>query len=254
MILLYRAVRFISIVLFLLSVGIRPYAPVEYGEVEPSFTTIEKREYTIILPVQVEEQEEVVVEYEPVADNEPVFRPKLLPYPEYITVRITGEQECNTNGSYMRIIEVPFKDYVKGVLANEWGHNWHEESIRAGAVAVKMYAWDAVLNGGKWGGYENGIVYDCDWDMVYNPSITREATNKAVDDTWDTFVTETDNTPMRVHFLAWWGACINWLGEDANCIGQWNSKTDAENGMEYKDILHKYLNEPVIVTYHQEEK
>ena len=196
----------------------------------------------------------MIVEPTPTPTPTPVFIPQPLPYPEYITVRVTKLQECRANAPF-RVIEVPFKDYVKGVLANEWGANWTEvESFRAGAIAVKMYAWDAVRTGGKWGGYDYGIVYDCDWDMVYNPNITREITNKAVDDTWDTFITDVNNEPMRVHFLAWYGACANWLGADANCIGQWNSKADAENGMTYEEILFKYLNEPVLVIYYQEEK
>jgi len=140
-----------------------------------------------------------------------------------------------------RIVEVAFKDYVKGVLANEWGHSWHEESIRAGAVAVKMYALNAINTGGKWGGYESGIVYDCDWDMVYNPNITRDSTDKAVDDTWDYYVVDSEGELAKPHFLAWWGACINWLGASGNCIGQWDSKNDAENGMLWQDILTKYL-------------
>ena len=224
-------------------------------EVTPTYVNVSDRKYTIILPVPtIVEQEAMVVEPTPTPTPTPVFIPQPLPYPEYITVRVTKLQECRANAPF-RVIEVPFKDYVKGVLANEWGANWTEvESFRAGAIAVKMYAWDAVRTGGKWGGYDYGIVYDCNWDMVYNPDITREITNKAVDYTWDTFITDVNNEPMRVHFLAWHSACINWLGADANCVGQWNSKKDAENGMTYEEILFKYLNEPVLVIYYQEEK
>lgn len=192
-------------------------------------------------------QETVVVSDEEIVETNPLLNVE-LPYPEYITVRVTGVTDCDDIVRH-RLIEVPFKDYVKGVLANEWGHMWHEESLKAGAISVKMFAWDAVLNGGKYGGYKYGIVYDCDWDMVYNPAITRDSTDKAVDDTWDVYVTEQDGTPMRIHFLAWYGACVNWLGSPNNCIGQWNSKQDAENGMTYKEILHKYLTNPIIVTH-----
>jgi len=197
--------------------------------------SIEQREYTII-PT-------------PTPFTEEVFT---YPYPEYISVRITGKKTCE-EGMEFTVVEIPFKDYVKGVLANEWGHDWDEESIKAGAVAVKMYAWNAVLNGGKWGGYEYGVVYDCDWDMVYNPYITRDSTDKAVDATWDYILVE-DNTPKKkVHFLAWYGACINWVGDSGDCIGQWNSKEDAEEGMKFDEILEKYFYNSKVINLKQED-
>lgn len=208
----------------------------------------DKREHSVgVLPSAVEENKSlpVFIDKEPNPHNNPAITKQefVYPYPEYITVRITGVKECkNVNGSYKEVVRVPFKDYVKGVLANEWGHSWHEESIRAGAIAVKMYALNAINTGGKWGGEEYGIVYDCDWDMVYNPNITRESTNKAVDDTWDYILVDANEEPVKkIHFLAWWGACINWLGDEGNCIGQWNSKKDAENGMTFDEILPKYF-------------
>ena len=161
----------------------------------------------------------------------------VYPYPEYITVRVTGQQECK-DGAPFRVVKVPFKKYVKVVLANEWGHKWHEESLRAGAVAVKMYAWNAVLTGGKW---DVGDVYDCDWDMVYNPSLSFTSTNRAVNDTWDYYLLNSKGDLFAPHFLAWYGACINWLGDTGKCIGQWNSKADAENGMTWQKITEKYF-------------
>ena len=168
--------------------------------------------------------------------------PVVYPYPEYIIVGVTGLKECETGMRY-RSKTVPFKDYVKGVMVNEWGHNWHEESLKAGAVAIKMYAWNAVLKG-KWISVD---VFDCDWDMVYNPAITRDSTDKAVDDTWEyaLFFNDTQQ-PYHTYFNAWYGGCME-RELVGSCMGQWNSKADAENGMLWQDILYKYyLNSEVV--------
>lgn len=166
----------------------------------------------------------------------------VYPYPEHILVRITGTQECEA-GPY-RIVKVPFKKYVKIVLANEWGRDWNEESLKAGAVSVKMYAWYAVETGGKWG---VGDVYDCDWDMVYNPSIRFDTTDQAVIDTWDYYLLDSKGDLFMPHFLAWYGACLGWLGDTGKCLGQWNSLADAENGMTWTEILEKYYRDTKLV-------
>ncbi len=51
-----------------------------------------------------------------------------------------------------RIDEIPFEDYVAGVLPHEWIPSWHDESLRAGSLAIRTYAWGWVARGGK---------YDC---------------------------------------------------------------------------------------------
>ena len=57
---------------------------------------------------------------------------------------------------------VDFRVYAKNVLSREWIGSWTTESLRSGAVAVKMYAWYHVLH---WRGLSNGSgqcfdVYD----------------------------------------------------------------------------------------------
>jgi hypothetical protein len=84
---------------------------------------------------------------------------------------------------------VDFKVYVKNVLSREWIGSWTTESLRSGAVAVKMYAWYHVLH---WRGLTNGAgqcfdVYDDTRDQVYNPSQpTWPTAAAAVDATWAT--------------------------------------------------------------------
>lgn len=154
--------------------------------------------------------------------------------PDTIRVRITGQAECR-EGRY-DVVSVPFKDYVKGVLGNEMGPDWPEDALRAGAVAVKMCAWSYIADGGKW---HDADVYDCDWDQVYDPSLTFPETDRAVEDTWGVVMLDGEGFPYRAHHLAYMGGC-DITGVSGKCMGQWDAKRDAEAGMDWRDILQKY--------------
>jgi hypothetical protein len=84
---------------------------------------------------------------------------------------------------------VDFRVYAKNVLSREWIGSWTTESLRSGAVAVKMYAWYHVLH---WRGLTNAQgqcfdVYDDTRDQVYNPAQpTWPGAAAAVDATWAT--------------------------------------------------------------------
>ena len=84
---------------------------------------------------------------------------------------------------------VDFRTYVKNVLSREWISSWTTESLRAGAMAVKNYAWYQVLH---WRGYVNAAgqcfdVFDSTADQHYDPSRpTYPSMAAAVDATWST--------------------------------------------------------------------
>lgn len=163
----------------------------------------------------------------------------IYPTPDKITVRVTGEKQCYSGIPYT-VQEVDFKDYVKGVMVNEFGYqHWtyrfngsewvryqlvphDEETLRVAAIVIKNYALHQYYTGGKWGGYEKGIVYDCDWDMVYNPDLTHPTTDKAVDDTWDLIVlSENDYEIVPTYFNATYGGCMITHKQNGKCIAAW---------------------------------
>jgi Stage II sporulation protein len=86
---------------------------------------------------------------------------------------------------------VDFATYVKNVLSREWISSWTTESLRAGALAVKSYAWYQVLHW-RGGTNEAGDCFDLrddTYDQVYDPSQTTWPTAAAaVDATWGTRV------------------------------------------------------------------
>ena len=182
--------------------------------------------------------------------------PVIPEIPQTITVRVTGQSECHADIWY-KIEEIELKEYVKHVLAAEWGHDWSEESLKAGAIAVKQYAirsvidagpfietqvlWKGewqdgrILEGGKW---LDAHVYDCNWDQVYNPALDFETVNNAVEETWNWYLVDEEGDFVKPYYNAWMGGCEEQGAE--NCMSQWGTKQDAENGMSWDEIVHKY--------------
>lgn len=87
-----------------------------------------------------------------------------------------------------QIHQVMFKNYVKQVLPNEWYASWNYESLKAGAVAVKMYGWERKLFWKRW---VNGSCASVDsgevsqvWTPSWDPYVQSAPTNQAVEETW----------------------------------------------------------------------
>ena len=78
---------------------------------------------------------------------------------------------------------VDFKLYTKRVLPQEWIGSWPSESLKAGAMAVKTYAWYWINQGGKPVHSPDADVCDTTCCQVYDED-TYYKTNNAVEDTW----------------------------------------------------------------------
>lgn len=101
--------------------------------------------------------------------------------PQTIQVRITGDWPCDTSAPYS-LVSMDFRTYVKNVLPNEWYYWWPEEALKAGAVAVKMYAWYWIDRGGKW---PDADMTDNTCDQWFRYGSAHPRTDKAVDETWN---------------------------------------------------------------------
>ena len=82
---------------------------------------------------------------------------------------------------------VDFETYAKVVMAAEWNPLWHIEALKAGAVAVKEYAWYYTMHW-RGGSGSNGCydVIDNTNDQIYSPGVYTPAAShiQAVEDTW----------------------------------------------------------------------
>jgi hypothetical protein len=165
-----------------------------------------------------------------------------VPLPVTIRVRMTSNVAvCNMNAPYT-VEVVDFKEYVQNVLPNEWINTWPRESLRVGAMAAKMYAWQIQAAGGR---YDDADVFNSVCDQVYIPGVSYSSTNRAIDFTWNWRLTHSDDgTLFRTHYLDWFWRCHNY-GWDGYCIGQWDTyyHSTGNNGYEkltWDEMLFEY--------------
>jgi len=164
----------------------------------------------------------------------------------------SGPTGCSTDGtnsklpstilvyrvSLGRVDRVDFKTYVKNVLPNEWVSSWPAASLRAGAMAVKSYAWYWALHSTrKTAGGQCYDVRDDTADQVYRPSSALSSTSSAVDNTWSARMTRSGNI-LQAHYCSTTTACGAWV--DGNWLSQYGSRDLANAGDSYQTILRHY--------------
>ncbi len=175
--------------------------------------------------------------------------PKSSLYPPLtIRVGITGQTTCTVPPPIQYVEVVDFNSYVKHVLPSEWYGSWPSESLQAGAMAVKTYAWYWVNQGGKWPEYGADVV-DSTCDQVYNPAYSYWKTDQAVDDTWGHRMVR-DGSIFPAYYYA---GAYNGEPTDGNHMTQWGSKYWADQGQTWDWILHFYYYGIDIqaITYHR---
>ncbi len=137
---------------------------------------------------------------------------------------------------------VEFRSYLKNVLSREWIASWTTESLRAGALAVRAYAWYQVLH---YRGYVTGDgacfdIFDTTRDQVYDPARpTYAPMAAAVDATWSTLATVGGHV-----FAAYYNAGSAGEACGANANGwklyQWGSQACGQAGRSAAQILAAY--------------
>lgn len=136
-----------------------------------------------------------------------------------------------------RVDVVPFNFYAKHVLPSEWYGSWPMESLKAGAMAVKTYAWYWISKGGKWPSL-GADVKDTTADQVYNPNYSYPATDAAVDATWNYKMTR-GGSLFESHYLAGSYGPGYEQGYEG-WMTQWGTKYWADQGKDWQWILHYY--------------
>lgn len=189
---------------------------------------------------------DIHVQLRPKGTPTPV-RPKPRPIPSSFgtppaTIRlgITGSPDCVVPSLYepIHVVEMPFTDYLRNVLPNEWVPSWPDASLDAGAVAVKQFAWYTAVIQRKWSG--QGYTFDlldstCDQHYVggsYGPS-----TDAALQRTWGLSLTR-DGKLFPTYYRAWDYQCVRSNSDD--CMGQHGTEERARASMTGIQILLDY--------------
>ncbi|GGU12251.1 SpoIID/LytB domain-containing protein [Actinomadura livida] len=164
----------------------------------------------------------------------------------------SGSTGCKTDGTHTklpttilvyrvsldRVDRVAFKTYVKNVLPNEWVTSWPQESLKAGAMAVKSYGWYWALHSTrKTSDGRCFDVYDTTSSQVYKPGSAKASTSSAVDATWGTRMTRGGKI-LQAHYCSTTTACGAWVTGD--WMSQYGSRDKANAGWAYSRILKAY--------------
>ena len=158
--------------------------------------------------------------------------------------------------------KVDFYDYVATVMAAEWPERYPLETLKAGAIVTKQFAWYYILNyrgGVKW---KDGVkqcydVVDSTVDQWYKPETYGPGQDKwpdagskirrAMDATWDQSLRKYKySTGGSDFFLTGYraGSSSAACGEDATGFKLFHHSTKkcGEDGLKYEEILRTYLN------------
>src|SRR5450756_2568473 len=152
---------------------------------------------------------------------------------------------------------VDFMTYVKVVMPAEWPSTWSQEVFRAGAVAIKQYAWYYTMH--YRGGTGTGGCYDVSdstVDQLYSPTRTQYANQiQAVESTWSESITKGGTFVFTGYRPGTNVAC----GTDAHTLGgnylmQRSALNCAIDGKTGEEILEIYYGPGLVIqvptTYH----
>ena len=166
------------------------------------------------------------------------------------TIKIWQRSKGGSKSCDGPVITLKMEDYVKGVLPHEWISSWNQESLRAGAVAIRSYASAWVNAGGK---YDCADLCDTTYSQVYKPT-TLPVTNQAVDHTKQQVMLKGGKIPSTEYsaenssYPKWEGTTVD---DTATCAGktlfghgrgmcQWGSQRWALKGKSYTWIVAHY--------------
>ncbi len=152
-----------------------------------------------------------------------------------------------TTATAVTIQSVNFASYVENVLPNEWPASWDGDALKAGAVAVKSYAWYWVTH---FGGYLNHDPKQCfdvtdDQDFqVYQAGSATARTTSVVQQTWPVAARRNGRIVETLYRDNLAAGDTDSCAEDANGATMSQNGTQACNeastGNKYNVILGKY--------------
>jgi hypothetical protein len=143
---------------------------------------------------------------------------------------------------------VDFKTYVKVVMPAEWPSTWSQEVFRAGAVAIKQYAWYYTMH--YRGGTGTGGCYDVkdnSVDQVYSPTRTQYASQiQAVESTWAESITRGGAFVFTSYGPGDHGALCG-TNTDRAHLWQWSAWDCAKVGKTGEQILEIYYGPGLVI-------
>lgn len=162
--------------------------------------------------------------------------------PPAIKVAIRGlnpSGEPDPRGKILWVQTVPFDQYCEDVLPNEWIPSWQLESLKAGAMAVKMFAWYHHLHPVT----IDGFTFDVDNTVnfqTFRYMSRQPETNEAVRAIQAFAYVKPNGEIIELNYRAGNRDDPNWQYRNAQKMAQWGSEYWADRGRNYVQILQFY--------------
>ncbi|WP_434656163.1 SpoIID/LytB domain-containing protein [Thermoanaerobacterium thermosaccharolyticum] len=154
--------------------------------------------------------------------------------PDYIRVY---HDRSSSDPNYHKTISTDFYYYVKNVLPNEWYSTWPSESLKAGAMAVKMYGWYHVYHP-KWPSL-NADVKDTTADQVFIDNTEVSSTTTAINNVGGVELENSSGAVFETQYLA--GTQGQPGTQSSGKMSQWGTKYWADQGTKtYIQMCHYY--------------
>jgi peptidoglycan hydrolase-like amidase len=164
------------------------------------------------------------------------------PEPSVIRVAIRSMNpsgESDPRGRILWVQTVPFIQYCQDVLPNEWMPSWDLDSLMAGAMAIKMFAWYHHLHPVT----IDGFTFDVDNTVNFQAFryLSRQPeTNRAVYSMQRFAYTKPNGEIIELNYRAGIRNSPNYQYRNAQKMAQWGSQFWAERGRTYLQILQFY--------------
>jgi peptidoglycan hydrolase-like amidase len=147
--------------------------------------------------------------------------------------------EPDPRGRIMWVQSIPYEQYCEDVLPNEWVPSWNLESLKAGAMAIKMFAWYHHLHPVT----IDGFTFDVDntTNFQHFRYLSRQPdTNKAFYATRNLYYVKPNGEIIELNYRAGIQDNPNWQYRNAQKMAQWGSEYWAVKGRTYLQILQFY--------------
>ncbi len=131
-----------------------------------------------------------------------------------------------------------FEFYAQHVLPNEWISSWDQDSLAAGAIAVRTYAAWHELPGNSYSSGTNCADVRDTIDGLFDPNWTTAQAELAVEAAWGSIVYQNGGV-FVAHYFAGSSSdpCAVVTGQYAGWMSQWGTQTCAKAGMLFPDIV-----------------
>lgn len=156
------------------------------------------------------------------------------------TIRVAIRSYNNPVAPIQYVQTLGFEEYCEDVLPNEWIPSWDMDALKAGAVAVKMFAWYHTLHPTT----ESGFTYDVDNTTNFQEFkylSGTPSTNQAVQQTWNMMYVPPDGTIKVLQYRNGLPGSDNSWFNGTYIMSQWGSQYwGGTANLPFESILNIY--------------